>query len=150
MGVIGDMVRRIEAQRAAEGVAGQDQAPALQSRPTAEPSPWPATLAGLGKKRKLGAIKPCLWCGTGTFVRYAALPTCLYCARSWPGNADPEAARAYLWRLLDLWNGMDEATWPEANVKAIYDDVLDLFREHPEANAWFRAWRAAHPEARLA
>lgn len=111
--------------------------------------PWPLTLEGLGPK-KVGALKSCLWCGAGSWVRYAGLPTCLSCARSWPGNQDPEAAKAYLWRLLDLWAGMDESPWSEANVTALKDDIMDLFRDHPEANAWFREWRAAHPTARLA
>jgi len=44
---------------------------------------------------------------------------------------------------------MDEATWPEANVKAMYDDIMDIFTAHPEAESWFRTWRTAHPEARL-
>jgi hypothetical protein len=62
------------------------------------------------------------------------------------GQADPKAR---LWDLLDTWAGMDETTWPEANVKALYDDIMDIFGEYPEADGWFREWRAAHPEARL-
>jgi hypothetical protein len=54
-----------------------------------------------------------------------------------------------LTRYLDAWAAMDEAAWPEANVKSLYDDIMDIFREYPEAVAWFREWRAAHPEARL-
>ena len=58
--------------------------------------------------------------------------------------------RARLWHLLGQWAGMDEAAWSEANFKALYEDIMDIFRDHPEADAWFRAWRAMHPEARLA
>lgn len=57
--------------------------------------------------------------------------------------------RERLARYLDTWAGMDESAWPEANVKALYDDIMDLFHAHPEAEAWYRAWRTAHPEARL-
>jgi hypothetical protein len=57
--------------------------------------------------------------------------------------------RDRLWICLDAWAGMDEAAWPEANVKALYEDIMDIFREHSEAEAWFREWRATRPEARL-
>lgn len=60
--------------------------------------------------------------------------------------ADPKAR---LWMLLDTWAIMDEAGWSEANVKALYNDILDLFQEYPEADTWFREWREGHPEARL-
>ncbi len=112
-------------------------------------SPWPATLDGLGVK-KVGAFRPCLWCGTGSWVRYAGLPTCLTCARSWPETRTQDGARAYLWRLMDTWGSMDESTWQEANVRALYEDIMDLFNAHPEAEAWYREWRATFPEARLA
>ena len=56
--------------------------------------------------------------------------------------------RERLTRYLDTWAGMDEVAWPEANVKALFDDIMDIFREYPEAEGWYRAWRAAHPEAR--
>ncbi len=62
----------------------------------------------------------------------------------------PVEPKARLWILLDAWAGMDEATCSEANVKALHDDILDLFSSHPEADRWFREWRAAHPEASLA
>ena len=110
--------------------------------------PWPSSLDGLGGKG-LGAFKPCLWCGGGTWVRYAGLPTCLSCARAWPGSRNPDAVRAYLWRLLDLRSEMNETSQTEANVTALYNDIMDVFRDHPEADAWFNAWRAAHPAARL-
>ena len=57
--------------------------------------------------------------------------------------------KARLWFLLDLWASMHEAEWSEANVNALYEDIMDLFRDHEEADAWFREWREAHPEARL-
>lgn len=60
-----------------------------------------------------------------------------------------EGPRSHLWEYLDAWAGMDEATWPEANVNALLEDILDVFRDHPQAEAWYREWRAAHPEARL-
>jgi hypothetical protein len=37
----------------------------------------------------------------------------------------------------------------EANVKALNEDIMDIFAEHAEANAWFRAWRGLHLNARL-
>ncbi len=110
---------------------------------------WPATLDGLGVK-KVGAFKECLWCGgTGTWVRYAGLPTCLTCASSWPETRTQDGARVYLWRLLDTWAGMDESAWLEANVKALYEDIMDIFGANPEAEVWFKEWREAHPEGRL-
>ncbi len=51
---------------------------------------------------------------------------------------------------MDTWTGMDEAAWPEANVKALYEDIMDIFGEYQEADAWFREWRKAHPEGKLA
>lgn len=67
-------------------------------------------------------------------------------ALDFPGQTlDP---RARLWRLLNTWAAMDEAAWTKANVKALYDDIMDLFREYREAEGWYREWRAAHPEAR--
>ncbi|MBI4537174.1 MAG: hypothetical protein HY712_04365 [candidate division NC10 bacterium] len=59
--------------------------------------------------------------------------------------------RERLTRHLDAWTGMDEAAWSEANVKALHEDIMDIFRDHPrEADGWFREWRRAHPGARLA
>jgi len=65
-----------------------------------------------------------------------------------PPKAYPPGPQGRLSLLLDTWAGMDEAVWPEANVKALYDDIMDIFRDHPDADTWFKAWRAAHPEAR--
>jgi len=61
----------------------------------------------------------------------------------------PEDPRERLTEYLDAWAGMDEAAWPEANVKALFDDIMDIFREHSEAGTWFEQWRAGHPEAKL-
>ncbi len=36
-----------------------------------------------------------------------------------------------LWSLLDTWAGIDERAWSEANVKALYDDIMDVFQENP-------------------
>ena len=62
-----------------------------------------------------------------------------------------EPPRDRLWRCLDTWASMDEPAWPEANVRALYEDIMDIFHDRPhEADGWFREWRAAHPAARLA
>lgn len=55
-----------------------------------------------------------------------------------------------LTRYLDTWVGMDESRWPQANVEALYDKISYVFGKHPDAEAWYRAWRQAHPQARLA
>ncbi len=57
--------------------------------------------------------------------------------------------RERLTHYLDTWAHMDEAAWSEANVKALYDDIMDVFSAHPEANIWFNEWRKAHPEGRI-
>ncbi len=57
--------------------------------------------------------------------------------------------RDRLWALLDVWATLDESEWTEANVKALFEDILDVFRDYAEAECWFREWRTAHPEARL-
>ena len=67
----------------------------------------------------------------------------------WDLLTHPPDPRQPLTKYLEAWAGMDEVAWPEANVKALYDDIMDIFRECPEAERWFREWRAAHPEARL-
>jgi hypothetical protein len=67
----------------------------------------------------------------------------------WELLVHPADPRERLILYLDTWAGMDEATWPEANVKALYEDLLELFGDHPEAEGWYRDWRTAHPEARL-
>ncbi len=58
-------------------------------------------------------------------------------------------AKGQLWALLDRWAGIDEATWPQQVVDRLKGEILTLFRNHPEADGWFREWRVAHPEARL-
>ena len=63
----------------------------------------------------------------------------------WELLAHPADPRERLTAYLDAWAGMDEAAWPEANVKALYEDIMDIFRDHPEAEGWYRDWRAAHP-----
>ena len=65
-----------------------------------------------------------------------------------PAREDP---RARLWTLLDLRAAQDDATEAEANIKALYEDIMDIFRDNPrDADGWFRDWRTAHPTARLA
>ncbi len=163
MGRIWELVEGLDADAAEAATIEATQSPELEGEPhqLAAPVPppslsppdahslWPTVLDGLGTK-KIGAFKPCLWCGVGTWIRYAGLPTCLTCARSWPETRTPDGARAYLWRLMDTWGSMDESTWQEANVKALYEDILDLFKAHPQAEGWFKEWRQANPEARLA
>ncbi len=69
-----------------------------------------------------------------------------------PAAADPGAAEqpeAVLRALLDRWAGMNEAAWSSEAVDRLTDEILDIFRDHPtEADTWYHAWRAAHPEAR--
>lgn len=67
----------------------------------------------------------------------------------WEGLAHPTDPRERLIGYLNAWAEMDEAQWPQANVRALLEDILDVFRDHPEAEAWYREWRQAHPEARL-
>ncbi len=69
-----------------------------------------------------------------------------------PAATDQTAAvgpQAKLWVLLDRWTCMNEVNWSPEAVDRLKDEILDLFASHPEADAWFREWRAAHPEARL-
>jgi hypothetical protein len=67
----------------------------------------------------------------------------------WDLLTQPAEPRDRLTLYLNAWAGMDEAAWPEANVRALYDDIMDIFRDHPEADAWFAEWRAGQPEARI-
>lgn len=132
-----------------------------------EPDPAPSSGAPTRSQpeapKRLGRFTSCLWCGSGTWTRYAGLPTCSPCARSWSCERTPDQAKAYLWRLLDLWTTMDEsemstsvlsgqavAVWSEPNVKALHEDIMDVFAANREANTWFAEWRALHPEAKLA
>jgi hypothetical protein len=66
----------------------------------------------------------------------------------WELLSHPQDPRERLTCYLDAWASMNEAVWPEANVRALYEDIMDIFRDHPEADGWFREWRAAHPEGR--
>ncbi len=67
-----------------------------------------------------------------------------------PPQRAETAPKTRLWILLDSWSGMDEATWHMEAVDQIKNGILDLFKAHPEADTWFREWRAANPERRLA
>jgi hypothetical protein len=63
----------------------------------------------------------------------------------------PDAAKARLSRLLDTWATMDETAWTQEAVDRLKNEILDTFSEHPrDADTWFREWRQAHPEAKLA
>ena len=58
-------------------------------------------------------------------------------------------ARMRLFSYLDLWAEMNGQAWIEANVRALHDDLMDVFEEHPgEADCWLREWRTQHPEVR--
>jgi len=48
-----------------------------------------------------------------------------------------------------IFTGQRVPIWTEANVRALHEDILDIFAEHADGNGWFRVWRAAHPTARL-
>ena len=62
-----------------------------------------------------------------------------------------EGLRAQLIGQLDAWAELDEANVPDADVRELYDRITRTFNAHPgEAEASYGAWRAAHPEARLA
>jgi hypothetical protein len=67
----------------------------------------------------------------------------------WELLTHPSDPRERLSEYLNTWAGMDEFVWPEANVRALYEDIMDVFEEHPEANVWFREWRATNPKERL-
>jgi hypothetical protein len=105
---------------------------------------WPPTLADLGSK-SVGAFRPCCWCGKGTWVRYAGLPTCLDCTRCWPGSPTPKGARRRLWHLLDHWFALDEGAHTHEEVHAIKAAIDRILRTHPSAEQWYEAWRQAHP-----
>ncbi len=63
---------------------------------------------------------------------------------------DPGDPRAALWWHLDTWAGMNGAEWTAEEVTALYNAILGFWTDYPDAaEAWWREWRAAHPEARL-
>ena len=68
----------------------------------------------------------------------------------WERLTHLEDPRERLVSYLDTWADLDESAWPEVNVKALYEDIMDIFREYPEAEGWFQEWRQAHPVGRLA
>ncbi len=45
---------------------------------------------------------------------------------------------------------MDEEAWTQEAMDRLKDEILDVFKAHPEADAWFKEWQAVHPEAKLA
>ncbi len=107
--------------------------------------PWPPALPGWGDKT-LGPLTRCLVCQGATWVRFGFVPLCLACARKAPAPLDPETR---LSSFLTTWFTLDEKAWSQGDVDAIKNIVMDIFRDHSEAESWFREWRAAHPEARL-
>ncbi len=82
-------------------------------------------------------------------VAELARPVVVAAPAPWELIAHPADPRARLIGYLEAWASMDEAVWREANIRALYDDIMDIFREYPEAETWFNEWRAAHQEARL-
>lgn len=68
----------------------------------------------------------------------------------WELLAHPLDPRERLTAYLNAWADMDESVWQEANVIALYEDIMDLFKSHSEAEVWFRDWRKTHPGSRLA
>ena len=62
-------------------------------------------------------------------------------------RSDPKKQLA---ALLTAWASMDESQWTPEAVDRLKNDILDVFRDHPDqADGWYRAWRRLHPEARL-
>ncbi len=119
--------------------------PAGAFKPSRDPaSPWPTVLPGYGSKT-LGPLTHCLLCRAGTWVSYGFLPVCLACARKYPGPPDPKAR---LSSLLTTWFTMNETAWRQGDVDTIKYIIMDIFDQHPDAEGWFRTWKAAHPEAR--
>jgi len=57
--------------------------------------------------------------------------------------------KARLWHVLDEWVGLDEATTSAGDMTRLKDELMDLFATHPEAEGWYREWRATRPEAQL-
>ena len=124
---------------------------AKSALPLTDPaSPWPVALPGLGL-RTVGPLGTCLLCQTTTWARYNSLPLCLHHALSWTGpRSTPEEARAILSLLLDTWTSLEETRWTEAEVAALKNQILDFWTVWGDrAETWFKAWRAARPEARL-
>lgn len=69
---------------------------------------------------------------------------------TWELLAHPLDPRERLTACLNAWAGMDEDLWPEANVRALYEDIMDIFLQYQEAESWYREWKQANPEAKLA
>jgi hypothetical protein len=67
-----------------------------------------------------------------------------------PVSSAGAPSRVHLWALLDRWTTLSEDAWTQEAVDRLKVEILAMFRAHPEADAWFREWRAAYPEARLA
>ncbi len=61
----------------------------------------------------------------------------------------PPDPKARLTALLDTWASMDEAAWTQEAVDRLKDEILDVFKAHPEAPSWCAEWKQAHPEATL-
>ena len=89
------------------------------------------------------AVPPAVWAERLRLIHRAK--------REFSGSLDSlrQDPKARLWTLLDTWAEMDEAACPEPNVKALHDHIVDIFRDHPQTDAWLREWRQAHPEAKL-
>ena len=64
-------------------------------------------------------------------------------AKLWDVLTPTKDPRERLASYLDALADLDETAWPEANVRALHEDIMDIFREHPEAGRWLREWRVA-------
>ncbi len=70
------------------------------------------------------------------------------CSAPWDLLTHPSEPRERLTEYMDAWANMDESAWPEANVRALYEDIMDLFKAHHQAETWYQEWKQDHSEAR--
>ncbi len=57
--------------------------------------------------------------------------------------------KARLWHVLSEWASLEEAKVTPEEVDRLKAEIMDLFRDCPEAENWHREWREMHPGARL-
>jgi hypothetical protein len=51
--------------------------------------------------------------------------------------------------LLDTWASVVDAPIPQEAVDRLKNEIMNIFHAYPEAESWFKEWRARHPDARL-